>query len=173
MSGRISRWWLNRRNLILLYRGQDKFTSRIISPLMRAEGGAASEQLVAYLRREGISDPEIASYTARYHHRPVVGFTPPGTIPPEFGPGAAGIPATTIQAIAAGFGRNGVVYVIRVPKTLPIRPERVFAPIYAAEDEYIFLNEVPPGSIIRAIPADRIPPLKVDDAAGLLVPGYQ
>jgi hypothetical protein len=38
------------------------------------------------------------------------------------------------------------------------------------ENEYIILNQVPSGSIVRAIPAQRVAPLMVDES-GLLIPG--
>jgi len=173
LAGQVSKWWFNRRNLILLYRGQETATGRILSPLARQEGGAASEALVAHLRSLGMEYPEIASYTARYHSGPVPGFSaPPGITMPGLGPGAAGIPATSIPAVAARFGatsEEGVIYIIRAPKGSAIKPARVW-PGYEAEDEYIFLNEVPAGSIVQMIPANQVPALMIDDATGLLVP---
>jgi hypothetical protein len=65
LTVRVSQWWFDRRNLILLYRGQHVVTDRIASPLARAESGAASQQLLAHLRSvEGLSDADIAGYTA-------------------------------------------------------------------------------------------------------------
>src|SRR5262249_52924869 len=126
LAGRVSKWWVNRRNMILLFRGQEALTGRILSPLARQEGLPASEALVTHLRGLGMEYPEIASYTAKYHSGPVVGFTPPPGIPMKgMGPGAAGIPSSTIPAVAARFGAQSdeaVVYVIRVPKNLAIKP---------------------------------------------------
>jgi hypothetical protein len=84
-----------------------------------------------------------------------------------------GIPSSTIPGVAARFGgasENGVIYIIRVPKNVPLKLNRVFGPGYEAEDEFVFLNDVPPGSIVQVIPANRIPAIMVDDATGLLVP---
>ncbi len=38
------------------------------------------------------------------------------------------------------------------------------------ENEFVILNQVPPGAIVQAIPASRVAPLMVD-ANGLLAPG--
>jgi hypothetical protein len=38
------------------------------------------------------------------------------------------------------------------------------------ENEFVILNQVPPGAIVQAIPASEVSPLMVN-AEGLLVPG--
>jgi hypothetical protein len=170
LAARVSKWWLDRRNLILLYRGQGMATPLIESPLAQQEGTAASEALVAHLRQLGLDYPEIASQTAMFHHGPYPGFMPPAGIPATFGPGAAGIPSSTIPAVAARFGalsEQGVVYVIRVPKSVPVKPSMVWQGL-EAEDEYVFLNRIPPGAVVQMIPVTRIPAIVVD--GGLLKP---
>ncbi len=57
---------------------------------------------------------------------------------------------------------------IRVPKTAAIRPLGWQGLL--AEDEYVILNQVPAGGIVKAIPVSEVAPLLVD-ANGLLVPG--
>jgi|HubBroStandDraft_1064217.scaffolds.fasta_scaffold100704_2 hypothetical protein len=166
MLGQVSHWWLNRRGVIVLYRGQELATSSILSPLARRENVAASEALVARLRAMGVDDVDIASWTARYHDAPIrPDAAPPGMAGERLG--SVGIPTSRIPGIASNFGR-GVVYVIRVPKSLAIRP--VPWPPLAIEDEYVILNQVPPGGVVQAIPAERIAPLVVD-GDGFLVPG--
>jgi hypothetical protein len=167
LAGQVSQWWLDRRGLILLYRGQEIATGQILSPLARQENIAASEALVARLRSLGMGYEEIAGYTARWHTEPV----PPFLAPPGFGGfplGSVGIPTTRIPGIAANFGEGGVIYIIRVPSNLAIRPLGWQGLL--GESEYVILNQVPPGAIVQAIPASRVAPLMVD-ANGLLVPG--
>jgi hypothetical protein len=78
LAGRVSQWWLTRRGLVVLYRGQGAATERILSPLARSQNIAASEHLVARMRAEGLTDPEIAGYTARWHTESVPAmFAPP------------------------------------------------------------------------------------------------
>jgi hypothetical protein len=167
LSGQVSAWWLNRRGMILLYRGQGQATTELLSPLARQQGVAASEAMVARMRAIGLSDSEIAGYTARWHTEPV----PPFAAPPElaYQPlGSVGIPATRLPGIAANFGEEGVIYVIRMPKSAAISPMGWQG--LQLESEYIILNRVPPQSIVEAIPANRVAPIMVNEQ-GLLVPG--
>src|SRR5262245_30351836 len=136
---RVSQWWLNRRGVILLYRGQEVATNQILSPLAREEGIAASQALVARMRALGAEYHEIAGYTAMWHTRPVP-FGPPGLSGLPLG--VVGIPTSRIPGIAANFAKDGVIYVIRVPQSVAIRP-RIW-PHLAAEQEHIILNQVPP-----------------------------
>lgn len=164
--GQVSRWWMDRRNVILLYRGQEVSTRSILSPLAREQGVAASEELVDRLRSFGASYEEIAGYTARWYTQPVPPFfAPPGLAGLPLG--AVGIPTTRIPGIAAGFG-DGVIYVIRVPKPLAVSP--IGWQGLQLENEYVILNQVPPGAIVQAIPSSEVAPLMVD-ANGRLVPG--
>lgn len=167
LSRDVSQWWLNRRGLIVLYRGQAEATPQIFSPLARTQGIAASEAMVARLRAIGMPDAEIAGYTARWHST----VPPDFLLPPGFAGeaiGAAGIPATRIPGIASNFGPDGVIYILRMPRSLPIRPMGWQG--LRAESEYVILNEVPAGTIVEAIPASRVSPILVDDT-GLLIPG--
>jgi len=167
LGGRVSSWWLNRRGLLVLYRGQGTATSRILSPLARQEGVAASEALVTRMRAVGLTDSEIASYTARWHMEPV----PPFAAPPGMGwepLGSVGIPTTRVPGIAANFGEQGVIYVLRVPSASAVSP--VGWAGLQLENELIILNSVPSGSIVQTISASRVAPLLVNES-GLLVPG--
>lgn len=167
LIGQASHWWLNRRNLIMLYRGQEIATPEILSPLARTEGLAASEQLVQRLRQVGLTDSEIAAYTAKWHTEAVPGFAaPPGFAGEPLG--AVGIPATNVPGIAANFGGEGVIYVVRMPKAFAI-PAQGWQGL-ALEGEHVILNRIPPGSIVEVIPASRVAPLLVDES-GLLIPG--
>jgi hypothetical protein len=175
LAGQVSQWWFKRRGLILLYRGQNTATDRILSPLARDQGVAASEAMVA--RMESAMDDfgmeyediakEIAGYTARWHTQPVPGaLAPPGL--GDLPLGGVGIPTTSIPGIAANFGDEGIIYVIRAPSKLAI-PPRAWQGLQV-ENEYVILNQVPPGAVVQAIPARRVAPLMVNDR-GQLVPG--
>ncbi len=162
-----SRWWLDRRGVVVLYRGQEAATQQILSPLAREQDVAASQALVSRLRSIGLPDSEIAGYTARWHGNPVPPFdAPPGLAWQPLG--SAGIPATGIPGIAANFAQQGVIYIIRIPKHAAI-PPRGWQGLHL-ENEYVILNQVPAGSIVQVIPASRVAPLTVNENA-LLVPG--
>ena len=62
----VSRWYLDRRGLILLYRGQELDTGEILSPLAREKGVAASVELYEQLLWKGSTREDIASFSARY-----------------------------------------------------------------------------------------------------------
>jgi hypothetical protein len=169
LGARVSTWWLDRRGLIVLYRGQAMATEQILSPLARGPGGvAASEQMVARMRALGLDDMKIGGYTAVWHTQP---------IPPQFAPfgmaweplGSVGIPTTRLPGIAANFGEEGVIYVLRVPRDLAITP--IGWGGLQLENEFVILNSMPAGSIVKVIPASRIPPLIVDDAGLLMLGG--
>jgi hypothetical protein len=167
LGGRVSQWWLNRRGLIVLYRGQGQATDRILSPLARDQSVAASEELVARMRLEGLTDQEIAGYTARWHTQAV----PQMMAPPGLGGlplGSVGIPTTRIPGIAANFGEEGVIYILRVPSSSAIVPQGWQG--LALESEHVILNSVPPGSVMKTLPASRISPILINDS-GLIVPG--
>jgi hypothetical protein len=167
LAGQVSRWWLDRRGVIVLYRGQEVATKGILSPLACEEGLAASEALVARLRAAGLGYEEIAGFTARWHNNAV----PPFLAPPGMGwmrLGAAGIPTSGLPGISSDFARASTIYVIRVPKSLAIRPLGWQG--LRLEDELVILNQVPPGAIVQKMPASLVAPLRVD-ASGLLVPG--
>lgn len=166
MAGQVSKWWLDRRNMIVLYRGQEIAATPILSPIARTQGLVASENLLARLRSAGMSDHDIATSSATIHTLP---------LPPDFPgglgglpAGSVGIPATGLPGIAGGFAQDGVIYVIRIPKSLVVRPTPW--PVLRQEDEFTLFNQVPPGTIVKVIPGRQIPSLRVDDD-GLLAPG--
>ena len=166
MAARVSKWWLDKRNLIVLYRGQDIAAVPILSPLARTQGLAASEELLARLRLLGLDDETIATASAKYHDQ-----IPPRLFAPEapgLAVGSVGIPITGIPGIAGAFGDSGVIYVLRIPKSLVVRP--IPWEGLEQEDEWTIFNRVPPGSIVKVIPANQIPSLRVDDR-GLLTLG--
>jgi hypothetical protein len=83
--------------------------------------------------------------------------------------GSVGIPTTRLPGIAANFGEEGVIYVLRVPRDLAITP--IGWGGLQLENEFVILNSMPAGSIVKVIPASRIPPLIVDDAGLLMLGG--
>ncbi len=138
----------------------------ILSPMARTQGVAASENLLARLRILGLDDEMIATASAKYHD---------GIPPRRFAPeaqglpiGSVGIPTTGIPGIAGSFGEAGVIYVLRVPKSVAVRP--IPWQGLELEDEWTIFNKVPPGGIVKVIPANQIAPLRVDDR-GLLTLG--
>jgi hypothetical protein len=111
--GRSSMWWVNRCGEIILYRGQTEATSRILSPMAREKGIPASKAIEERLRSAGITSEEIALLTAKSHNAPVHPYwAPPGMAGELLG--AAGIPTTRLPGVAASFGGDSVVYVIRL-----------------------------------------------------------
>lgn len=167
LAGQVAQWYLNKRGLIVLYRGQELETPQILSPLAQNQDVAASQALLAKIKALGYSDVDIASYSARYHTELFDKLGDPPDLY-KLSPGSIGIPATGIPGIASGFGKEaGVVYLIRIPRNAVIRPEGW--PLLKLEDEYTIFNQIPKGSIIQIIPASRIPALTVD-GNGLLAP---
>src|ERR1700728_612952 len=165
LTGRASEWWLNRRGLIVLYRGQAERTVNILSPLARESGLEASEALAARLRGAGLANEDIARQTALFNDAPV-----PESYAPGFGGervGGVGIPTTRLPNLAASFGQKGVVYIIRLPKSVAIR-----VPPWglAVEHEYVILNQIPREAVVGTIPLSKIPPLEVGSGGEGLVP---
>jgi hypothetical protein len=164
-AGRASQWWLDRRGMMVLYRGQSQYAAEILSPYARDYGVGASEALVQQMRAAGLTDQEIALYTAQWHTTPVPGqFTFPELAGQPLG--AAGIPTTTIPGVAANFGKGGVVYIIRLPagSAIKVPPWGL-----AVENEWVVLNKIPEGSIVDVVPATSLPALEVDDAGRLML----
>lgn len=166
MAGKISRWWLDHRGQIVLYRGQNAPTEAILSPMARTSGVTASENMVARMRVQGFSDSEIAGFTARYHDSVMPHFLAPKDLA-NLRPGSVGIPTTRIPSIASGFADDGVIYVIRVPKSMAHVPHGWQG--LAAESEHVIFNQIPNGSIISVIPAKSVGPLKVDQFGQLIL----
>ncbi len=146
LTGKAANWWLNRRGLIILYRGQVAGIDEILSPWARKHGMAASRNLVRRMHDAGYSDEAIASFTARFHTERVniAGLG-------EARWGAAGIPTTRIPGVAAPYaGNTGSIAIIRTQRTLPIRPSD---PWYPAEQEWVFFH---------TIPQDHVLPMTID-----------
>ncbi len=168
LAGQVSQWWLNRRGLIVLYRGQSSATPQILSPAAREQGVAGSEALLARIRSFGETDDAIAAHMARYNAEPLRQGPPAGLVGVPVG--AVGIPTTSIPGIAAGpsfGGRSGVIYIIHTPRISATRALG-WAPL-GIENEYMILHQIPRGSILQAIPSNRVTPLSVDEL-GRLIP---
>lgn len=163
LIGRMSQRWFDRRDLILLYRGQGVATPEILSPYARQYGVEASERFYHHVRRQGMSDQEIADLAARHHLR----IGDPRDIPPSMArhPDAPlipslGIPTTTFPGVAAApsfGGQNGVIYIVRMPRNTTIRAQGW--PDLRYENEHIAFNRIPPGSVVQIIDPRRIPPI--------------
>jgi len=169
--GRVSQRWLQHRGLFVLYRGQAQDTAAILSPLARSEGLAASQELVERMRLFRITDTEMATFSARYHDlRFPRSFVEPYGAHELAGLqlGGVGIPTTRIPGIAANFGEQGVIYVLRVPRSLVTKPDPWQHLVL--EKEFTIFNSVPSGSVLRVIPAHEVAPLTVN-GQGLMVPG--
>ena len=165
LTGKAAEWWLERRGTMILYRGQAMPTARILSPLARESGLEASQRFVAEMRAAGLTDEEIAGYTARWHTTPV----PPKLAPPGMGGqalGAAGIPTTRLPGLAADFGESGVVYIIRLPKGGAIQVPQWGLSV---ENEFVILNEIPPGSVVGKVRATSLPALEADEQGRLIL----
>lgn len=171
LAGGVSRWWLERRGVIVLYRGQDKVHIDLLSPLARQDGVAASQALVARMRGHDLSSQDIATYAARWHSEPIPApFAPPGMALEPLG--ATGIPTTRLPGVAASFagsGADGTVYILRMPTGAAIKPVPWHNKVL--EDEWIILDRIPPGSVVKTMPARQLGPLMVDPD-GRLIPGY-
>jgi len=166
MAGKISRWWLDHRGQVVLYRGQNAPTEAILSPMARTSGVTASENMVARMRVQGFSNNEIAGFTARYHDSVMPNFLAPKGLA-NLRPGSVGIPTTRLPSIASNFADNGVIYIVRVPKSMAHVPHGWQG--LAAESEHVIFNQIPNGSIISVIPAKSVGPLKVDQFGKLIL----
>jgi hypothetical protein len=158
----VSQWWLDRRGTMIVYRGQDARVATILSPLARSGGVAQSEALVEKMRAAGLSNEEIAGYTAKWHTQPV---PPQFTIPSLGGQplGSVGIPTTRVPGVAAKFGD---VYVLRMPSEAVIKVPRWGL---AVENEHVILNQVPKGCTVGTVPASSLPRLTVDPSGKLIL----
>ena len=121
------------------------------------------------MRELGITDTEIATYTAQWYTRPVPKhFTVPELVNQPLG--SVGIPTTQLASVAAGFEKSTVVYIIRAPKSAAIKVPRWGL---AVENEWVMLNQIPKKYIVDVVPASKLPALKVDDNGMLVLPGTQ
>jgi uncharacterized protein DUF4157/LysM domain-containing protein len=162
VTGKAADWWLNRRGLIVLYRGQGVRTANILSPIARTDGLAASEELVARMRASGMSNSEIARITGFWSDQPVPGQVYPGFDGEPLG--GVGIPTTRLPSVAANYGEKGVVYIIRMPKgsAIHVPPWGL-----SVEHEYVILNQIPREAVVGTVPLHKIPPLMVNDLGQL------
>lgn len=163
LVGRIALRWADLRKFQIVYRGQASGTEEILSPVARQSGVAASRQLYDAMKAQGMTDLQIAGYTARWSGSPV----------PELGGlpvGGVGIPTTRLPNIAADFANSptGVIYVLRVPKGLGIEVGMGgWGKQSLLEQEWVFFHQIPNGYVVRVLPRESFPgPLKYD-----LVPG--
>src|SRR5579864_2326521 len=162
LTGKAADWWLNRRGLIVLYRGQGMRTANILSPIARTDGLAASEELIARMRANGIDDSQMARMTGFWNDQPV-----PEAVYPGFGGerlGSVGIPTTRLPSVAGNYGEKGVVYIIRAPKgsAIQVPPWGL-----SVEHEYVILNQIPREAVVGTVPLYKIPPLMVNDLGQL------
>jgi hypothetical protein len=169
LVGRLGHGWANLRKFQVLYRGQGAPTADILSPAARARGVRSSTALYDTMKAQGLTDLEIAGFTARWNLQPVPAFdAPPGM---EGQPlGGVGIPTTRLPNIAADFAGQptGVIYVLRVPRGLAVpAAEGGWGAQSALEQEWVIFHQVPGGSVVRMLPPDIVPPLRFDVPPGV------
>jgi hypothetical protein len=156
LVGRTAHGYLGWRGYQILYRGQGAASAEILSPLAQQEG------LAAYA--------EIAGYTARFNAQPVPEmFTPPG-MQPNQPLGAAGIPTTRLPNVAADFapGQSGVIYVLRVPKTMPVEVGPYgWGQQSVVEFENVVFNQIPGGYVVRTMAPAGVTPLRATYLEGV------
>ena len=159
LLARMSSWWIGRRGLTLLYRGQRQATSRILSPLARVDP-SANKALIERMRSVGLSNGEIAGFAAQWHEYPV----PPIAAPPGLAGqplGAVGVTMSRSVGLATHFAAGGVIQLIKLPAASVHRP---FGwPCLELEAEYVTLDEVPPDAILRPLAAASVPSLRVNE----------
>ena len=112
LVGRMGHGWANLRDFQVLYRGQGGATGEILSPMARSGGVGQSRALYDTMKAQGLTDLEIAGYTAKFSGDPVGAFAaPPGLHGQPLG--GVGIPTTRLPNIAADFASRptGVIYV--------------------------------------------------------------
>jgi hypothetical protein len=182
--GRAAHGYLASRNWVVLYRGQGATGGEVLSPLARGPGGlAASEAMLVRLRAAGLSEEEIAGFTAKFGPE----LVPGSFLPPELqglggqSLGGAGIPVTRLPGVAADFASgsaaelaaqglpaNPLVLVVRAPAGEPISALNAgWGSKSLVEQEFILLHRIPGGTIVQRIPPARLPHLRAGyDAAG-------
>ncbi len=182
---RRARWWADLRDYTILYRGQGSLGEQILSPIARSEGLDASYELVRRMQAEGLSNEQIASFTARFYDEDIT----ESAINYAFGRdsellsrlssrnllgeplGSAGIPTSAIPGIASSFaGEDGVTMVLRLPRQVPIRPNNP-SPFLRFEEEYVVLHQIPNSNVINVISGNDIPPIRAEQ--GEIIIGYQ
>lgn len=83
--------------------------------------------------------------------------------------GMTGIPSSRLPGIARGFGDDGIVYILRLPRRDAIKPD-VWKGL-ELEDEWTIPSRAPPGSVVGTMRARDIAPLTIDHA-GRLISGH-
>jgi uncharacterized ParB-like nuclease family protein len=169
LVGRLGQGWADARGFQVLYRGQGAATSEIVSPIARTSGVPASRSMYDAMRAQGLSDLEIAGFTAKFNGAPVPGFAaPPGMAGQPLG--GVGIPTTRLPNIAADFANQptGVIYVLRVPRSLTVPAAQVgWGSQSALEQEWVIFHQLPNGSVVRVLPGSAVAPLRFDAVPGL------
>jgi hypothetical protein len=167
LVGRLAHGWADLRQFQVLYRGQGAPTSAIVSPVARQGGVGASQRLYDAMKAQGLTDLEIAGYTARWNELPVPGaLAPPGLGGQPLG--GVGIPTTRLPNIAADFAQTptGVIYVLRVPKGLAVpAAQGGWGQMSALEQEWVIFHQLPNGTVVRVLPPNAAPPLRFDSPA--------
>jgi Domain of unknown function (DUF4157) len=169
LVGRVGHGWAELRNFQVLYRGQGAATSEILSPAARAGGLGQSRALYDAMKAQGLTDLEIAGFTAKFNAEAVPAFAaPPGM---EGQPlGGVGIPTTRLPNIAADFANQptGVIYVLRVPKGLAVPAAEVgWGAQSALEQEWVVFHQLPNGMVVRVLPSNAAAPLRFDAPPGV------
>ncbi|MCW6005718.1 hypothetical protein K1W54_14190, partial [Micromonospora sp. CPCC 205371] len=169
LVGRMGQGWANTRGFQVLYRGQGAPTAELLSPAARAGGVEASQNLYNTMKAQGLTDVEIAGYTARWNAEPVPAFDAPAGLGGQ--PlGSVGIPTTRLPNVAADFaqGPTGVIYVLRVPKNLPVSAAEVgWGAQSAIEQEWVVFHQLPNGTVVRVMEGNVVPPLRYDAPPGV------
>jgi len=136
----------------------------LLSPAARIGGLPASEALYQQMKAAGLTDQEIANYTARWNDQPVPAFdAPPGMAGQPLG--SVGIPTTRLPNIAAEFapGPTGVIYVLRIPRSVPVQiGQGGWGAQSALEQEYVVFHQIPGGFVVREMSPVGISPLRFD-----------
>jgi len=166
---RLAQRWTSYRGYQILYRGQSAASSEILSPIARQSGTGASRSMYDALKAQGMSDLEIAGYTARWNDQPVPAFNaPPGMADQPLG--GAGIPTSRLPNVASDFatGESGVMYVLRVPKSIAHDVGSVGWGMQSAiEQEFVIFHQIPGGYVVRTMSPAGIPPLRYDSPPGV------
>jgi hypothetical protein len=168
LVGRLGQGWAELRNFQILYRGQGAATSEILSPIARSGGVGQSRALYDAMKAQGLTDLEIAGFTAKFNAQPVPAFAaPPGMADQPLG--GVGIPTTRLPNIAADFANQptGVIYVLRVPKGLAVPAAEVgWGSQSALEQEWVVFHQLPNGMVVRVLPPNVAAPLRFDVPPG-------
>ena len=169
LVGRMGQGWAGMRGYQVLYRGQGAPTAELVSPIARSSGLADSQAMYDMLKAEGMTDLEIAGYTARFNGQPVPGFAlEQGQQHLANQPlGGVGIPTTRLPNVAADFaqGSEGVIYVLRVPKKMAIDAgPHGWPKMSELEQEFVIFHQIPNGMVVRTMGPGGVGPLKFDFA---------